>query len=71
MAKLEIGTYTHTMYYLKDSTGNFLYNAVFLNEINDEIKQFNGGNYDFRQKFKDSVIFTTVYDAEAVKKSCL
>ena len=54
--------------YLKDFKGNCLYSMIFLNNLNDKIKAFEGGDLLFITKFKDDIMFLSVYDPEMIKK---
>ena len=54
-------------YPMQDNKGNFLYTAILLKDITDEMRDFNKGDLWFNQTFKNQIIASSVYVQEAVK----
>ena len=54
-------------YPIQDNNGNFLYTAILLKDITDEMRDFIKGDLWFNQTFKSEIITSSVYVQDAVE----
>lgn len=51
---------------LKDSNGNFLYSAIFVNKLKYGMRDQNRGDIMFNSRYKNYIMFSTVYDYKMI-----